>query len=103
MPSISCGYSTEDSKSAKGPYCRPVQIVLLSASFFPDATICPMKMCLVVPTHVLCPCSACFWPSVHFKPKTCITTGGPKVYLGSMHLSLLGPRADRKKEEQAVQ
>jgi hypothetical protein len=88
--SISCRYGTEDSKSAKGPYCRQYKSTTI-CFFFPWLPICPMNMCLVVPTHVC----------VHYKPKI-MHNRGPKVCLGSMHLFLLGPRADRNKEEQAI-
>jgi hypothetical protein len=85
VPSISCRYGTEDSKSAKGPYCRQYQSTTI-CFFFPWLPICPMHMCLVVPTHV---CVHVMYVSGLVSitsPKPCINKRGPKVCLGSMHL-----------------
>jgi hypothetical protein len=100
VPSISCSYGTEDSKSAKGPYCRQYKSTTI-CFLFSWLPICPMNMCLVVPTHVCVHVMHVSGLVSITSPKPSIT-GGSKVCLGSMHLFLLGPRADRKKEGQAV-
>jgi hypothetical protein len=60
--------------------------VLLSASFFPWLPICPMNMCLVVPTHVCVHVMHVSGLVSITSPNPCINKRGPQVCLGSMHL-----------------